>query len=189
MKKIFIFLFLTFFSFSIFAQDLPNENLSKRNELTFKIGYLPPLEYFILAMSSINFSINEEVDPDEFCLPSFSLEYLRYFNDRIGVGGTLTYGLPFALIGEKDNLFTSYLSFQANFRFIYKAWDKVKLFGELGAGGELLMCFRENFYEPFFSAHVSPIGIIFGKEDFFGSAEVTAGSEGMILTLGGGFRF
>ena len=70
--------------------------------------------------------------------------------------------------------------------------EKIKLYGEVGLGAEVFyMMWEEPDYkfQPWISASVSPIGIWWGSDDLFGTAELTIGSEGTVATIGIGKRF
>ena len=60
-------------------------------------------------------------------------------------------------------------------------------YGEVGLGSDLFVSDSEVF--PFFAGHLSPIGIRFGSDKFFGNTELGIGTEGSLLLLGCGFRF
>ena len=68
----------------------------------------------------------------------------------------------------------------------YMNKEKIKLYGEIGMGGELLLASdkEKDFMAPFFSGSIVPLGIWFGSDKFFGTTEITFGSEGSFLTLG-----
>ena len=80
---------------------------------------------------------------------------------------------------------------QFKIRGIYFDKEKIKLYGELGFGGELLFSKieEEKFFLPFISESIVPFGIWFGSDKLFGTAELAWGSEGSVVTLGCGFRF
>ena len=189
MKKFFIFLCILFIcSFSILAQEQieeKNEVLStNKNELQFKMGMLPYAESIVGALASIGNS------GDDFSLPVLSAQYLHYVKPRIAIGTTFTTGVPIVVTGEYKSsiMFTS---LQFKFRGIYSDKEKIKLYGELGLGGELLFSIiKENvFFSPFVSGSLVPLGIWFGSDELFGTAELTIGSEGTLLTVGCGFRY
>ena len=188
MKKIFIFVcILCFFTFSLVAQDNLSQKVEteeKLNEIQFKIGMFPYIETLVCGLSTIGSTGNDII------LPSLTVQYLHYVTPRIGLGAAFTTGIPVAIIGE-DNLALIYTALQLKFRGIYMNKEKIKLYGEVGMGGELLLASdkEKDFMSPFFSGSIVPLGIWFGSDKFFGTTEITFGSEGSFLTLGCGFRF
>lgn len=183
MKKSILVLVLSLFVFSTFAENFDE---SKKNEMQFKVGYFPYVESVVLALSTIN---NNQEERKDYMLPSITFEYLRYVTPKIGLGGSFSAGMPY-LIKSSDTMIAAYFALQGDFRFIYMDEGSVKLYGELGAGGELLLNTKANdFVAPLFSAHISPLGVWFGSEKFFGTVELTFGTEGSFATLGCGWRF
>ena len=67
--------------------------------------------------------------------------------------------------------------------------EKIKLYGEIGVGGELLFTITNPILTGNLAFHASPIGIWFGSEKIFGTMELTIGTEGTFATLGIGTRF
>lgn len=189
MKKFFIILCIFFICcFSVLAQEqreTQSETFSSnKNELQLKVGMLPYAESIIGALASIGNS------GDSFALPVLSAQYLHYVKPRIAIGTTFSTGVPIVVTGEYQSSIM-YTSLQFKFRGIYTDNEKVKLYGELGFGGELLFSLiKENeFFSPFISGSIVPFGIWFGSEKIFGTTELSFGSEGTILTVGCGFRF
>ena len=189
MKKIIIFLCIFFVCcFSVFAQNQLEEQTETlpidKNELQFKIGMFPYTESLIGALIGIGGS-------GEFIyLPSLSVQYLYYVDPQVGIGASFSVGAPVISTGEYfSNII--YTSLQFKIRGIYFDKEKIKLYGELGLGGELLFSKieEEKFFSPFISGSIVPFGIWFGSEKIFGTTELSFGSEGTILTVGCGFRF
>ena len=189
MKKIIIFLCIFFVCcFSVFAQAQIEEQTETlpidKNELQFKIGMFPYTESLIGALIGIGGS-------GEFIyLPSLSVQYLYYVDPQVGIGASFSVGAPVISTGEYfSNII--YTSLQFKIRGIYFDKEKIKLYGELGLGGELLFSKieEEKFLAPFISGSIVPFGIWFGSEKIFGTTELSFGSEGTILTVGCGFRF
>ena len=189
LKKIIIFLCIFFVCcFSVFAQNQLEEQTETlpidKNELQFKIGMFPYTESLIGALIGIGGS-------GEFIyLPSLSVQYLYYVDHQVGIGASFSVGAPVISTGEYfSNII--YTSLQFKIRGIYFDKEKIKLYGELGLGGELLFSKieEEKFFSPFISGSIVPFGIWFGSEKIFGTTELSFGSEGTILTVGCGFRF
>ena len=189
LKKIIIFLCIFFVCcFSVFAQAQIEEQTETlpidKNELQFKIGMFPYTESLIGALIGIGGS-------GEFIyLPSLSVQYLYYVDPQVGIGASFSVGAPVISTGEYfSNII--YTSLQFKIRGIYFDKEKIKLYGELGLGGELLFSKieEEKFLAPFISGSIVPFGIWFGSDELFGTAELSFGSEGTILTVGCGFRF
>ena len=176
MKKTLAIFLLALMTFSVFANEEP------KNEFQVKMGLFPYIESIICAFGQIN---NEG---EETMLPVITAEYLRYVNSRNGIGFSFTYGTPYATFGE-GNSNISYAALGFTYRGIYMNKENVKLYGELGVGGELLFSIKNPMCQPLWSFHVSPLGIWFGSEKCFGTAEITFGSEGLATTLGIGTRF
>lgn len=86
-----------------------------------------------------------------------------------------------------------FLSAYKTTSFITSFWiaeikEKIRLFGELGFGFSGLIA-RNRFNPMPFAGKFTPIGIMFGSKDIFGSAELSLGSEGSTLVVGCGWRF
>ena len=186
LKKFIIALCIVFICcFSVLAQEQETETLSENmNELQFKIGMFPYAESLIGALIGIGGS-------GEFIyLPSLSVQYLYYLDPQVGIGASFSVGAPVISSGEYfSNII--YTSLQFKIRGIYFDKEKIKLYGELGFGGELLFSKieEEKFFLPFISESIVPFGIWFGSDKLFGTAELAWGSEGSVVTLGCGFRF
>lgn len=189
LKKVIIILCILFIcAFSVLAQEQKETQSetfsSNKNELQFKIGMFPYTESLIGALIGIGGS-------GEFIyLPSLSVQYLYYVDPQVGIGASFSVGAPVISTGEYfSNII--YTSLQFKIRGIYFDKEKIKLYGELGLGGELLFSKieEEKFFSPFISGSIVPFGIWFGSEKIFGTTELSFGSEGTILTVGCGFRF
>ena len=189
LKKIIIALCMIFICcFTVLAQDQleeKNEILSaNKNELQLKLGMFPFTESIIGALASIGNS------GDSIYLPALSVQYLYYVNPRIGIGSTISTGVPVIITGEYKSSIM-YTSLQFKFRGIYVDKEKIKFYGEVGLGGELFFSLiKENeFFAPFISGSFVPFGVWFGSDKLFGTTELAFGSEGTILTVGCGFRY
>lgn len=184
MKKTLAILFFVIMFLSAFANEgnsLQSEN-PKNNEIQVKLGMFPYIESVIAVFGQIN----NEGEP--FLLPVISVEYLRYVNQRNGIGGTFTLGTPYASFRSGNSNLT-YAAFQITHRRIYMNKEHVKLYGDIGLGGELIFSITNKDMSPLFAFHVSPIGIWFGSDKLFGTAEITWGSEGSFASIGIGTRF
>ena len=189
MKKFIIILCITFIcTFSVLAQNQQEEKTETlpqtKNELHFKIGMFPYTESIIVALA------NMETSGDFIYTPSVSVQYLRYIKPRIGIGTTFSTGLPIIAIDE-NKTDIMYTALQFKFRGIYFDKENIKLYGEVGFGGELLFSITKEreVLAPFYAGSIVPLGIWFGSDNLFGTAELTFGSEGSILTIGCGFKF
>jgi hypothetical protein len=184
LKKFIIILCITFIcTLSVLAQN--NENLSaNKNELQIKLGMIPYTESIIVALA------NMETSGDFIYTPSVSVQYLHYIKPRIGIGTTFSTGLPIIAIDE-NKTDIMYTALQFKFRGIYFDKENIKLYGEVGFGGELLFSITKEreVLAPFYAGSIVPLGIWFGSDNLFGTAELTFGSEGSILTIGCGFKF
>lgn len=174
--------------FSVLAQNQQEEKTETlpqtKNELHFKMGMFPYTESIVGSLASIGNT------GDSFALPVFSVQYLYYVDPPVGLGASFSTGVPIVVTGEY-NTSIMYTSLQFKIRGIYFDKEKIKLYGELGLGGELLFSKieEEKFLAPFISGSIVPFGIWFGSEKIFGTTELSFGSEGTILTVGCGFRF
>ena len=176
-KLITIFVCVLVFSNFVVAQE------NTKNEISFKCGMLPILEYGFSLMS-----VNVPQEEIEYIsLPTFSVEYLRYLNSKNALGFSVSYGCPVINVSKNPTLVTSYFALQGKYRFVYFSKENFNLYGEVGLGADLFISDSDVF--PFFAGQLSPIGIRFGSDKFFGNTELGIGTEGSILLLGCGFRF
>ena len=178
MKKL-ITIFVCVFVLSNFVMAQENS----KNEISFKCGMFPILEY---GFSLMSVNVPQE-KMEHISLPTFSVEYLRYLNSKNALGFSFSYGCPVINVSKNPALVTSYFAFQGKYRFVYFSKENFNLYGEVGLGSDLFVSDSEVF--PFFAGHLSPIGIRFGSDKFFRNAEIGIGTEGSILLLGCGFRF
>lgn len=180
MKKKLAIILCFFMAVGIFA----NESVeSKKNEIQVKMGMYPYFESVFSALVHMNDS--GAIIP----MPVFTVEYLNYLNSKNGIGASLTFGSPLVSF-EASDYNTIYVGASFKYRRIYMETEKIKLYGEVGLGAEILCVIKaEEKFQPFFSASVSPIGIWWGADDLFGTAELTIGSEGTVATIGIGKRF
>ena len=161
MKKKFAIILCFFMAIGSFA----NESVeSKKNEIQLKFGMMPLNELVLYAFA--------HPDPSMPLFPVVTGEYLYYLNPNIGIGCSLSIWSAISI------------SARFSYRRIYMNKENIKLYGEFGIGAELLL-----LAVPWFSASVSPIGIWWGSDDLFGTAELTIGSEGTVATIGIGKRF
>lgn len=178
----------------LFAEDSGG---LRKNEIRFKAGMLPAVEFFAGVFTSAFSSIGDESDSDGGVktLPSFTAEYLRSLSPRNAVGASVSFGMPaFSRVtrnGRDELNRLVYTAVQFKYRFVYMDKTAVKLYGGAGLGGELFISSANGSRSvtPFVAFQLVPIGISFGGERFFGTAEVAAGSEGSLLVLGAGLRF
>lgn len=180
MKKKLAIILCFFMAVGIFA----NESVeSKKNEIQVKMGMFPYFESVFSALVHMN-------DVGSIILmPVFTAEYLNYLNSKNGIGASLTIGSPLVSF-EASDYNTIYVGASFKYRRIYMETEKIKLYGEVGLGAEILCVIKaEEKFQPFFAASVSPIGIWWGSDDLFGTAELTIGSEGTVATIGIGKRF
>ena len=176
-KLITIFVCVLVLSNFVVAQE------NTKNEISFKCGMLPILEYGFSLMS-----VNVPQEEIEYIsLPTFSVEYLRYLNSKNALGFSFSYGFPVINVSKNPALVTSYFALQGKYRFVYLNKENIKLYGEVGLGADLFLSDSDVF--SFFAGQLSPIGISFGSDKFFGNAEIGIGTEGSILLFGCGFRF
>ena len=163
MKKNLFISLLLIMCFSVFANEPQDQNF-KKNEIQLKTGIFPYVESVISA------------------------EYLRYINPKNGIGATFTIGTPYGNFSS-GSLNITFAALQFTYRGIYMNKEKIKLYGEIGVGGELLFTITNPMFNGNFAFHASPIGIWFGSEKIFGTMELTIGTEGTFATLGIGTRF
>jgi hypothetical protein len=161
MKKKFAIILCLFMAIRSFA----NESVeSKKNEIQLKFGMMPLNELVLYAFA--------HPDPSMPLFPVVTGEYLYYLNPNNGIGCSLSIWSAISI------------SARFSYRRIYMNKENIKLYGEVGIGAELLLLDL-----PWFSVSVSPIGIWWGSDDLFGTAELTIGSEGNVATIGIGKRF
>ena len=178
MKKIVCILgFILVLSNFVVAQE------NAKNEISFKCGIFPILEY---GFSLMSVNVPQE-KMEHISLPTFSVEYLRYLNSKNALGFSVSYGCPVINVSKNPTLVTSYFALQGKYRFVYLSKENFNLYGEVGLGSDLFISDYDVF--PFFAGQLSPIGISFGSDKFFGNAEIGIGTEGSFLLLGCGFRF
>lgn len=168
MKKKLAIILCFFMAIGSFANEAV-ENIESKNsrqkEIQLKFGMMPLTELVLYAFTDHNPSYMP-------LFPVVTGEYLYYLNPNIGIGCSLSIWSAI------------FISARFSYRRIYMNKEKIKLYGEFGIGAELLL-----FTFPWFSASVSPIGIWWGSDDLFGTAELTIGSEGTLATIGIGKRF
>ena len=181
MKKKLLISLLLIMCFSVFANRPQDQNF-KKNEIQLKTGIFPYVESVISGFAQIN----NEGEP--IMLPVISAEYLRYINPKNGLGATFTIGTPYGNFSS-GSLNITFAALQFTYRGIYMNKEKIKLYGEIGVGGELLFTITNPILNGNFAFHASPIGIWFGSEKIFGTMELTIGTEGTFATLGIGTRF
>ena len=199
MKKA-IGIILVFLLLANFVFTQTEENIQKKNEIQIKVGALPALELFlgtfVSAFTAIGDAIdNKDNEQENFTLPTISVEYFRRLDTRNAIGASVSWGTPTYNIStsenEKKSNGISYVSAMFKYRYSYLVKDSFYLFGGLGLGAEAIYSFgaETDSVIPCVALQGTPIGIGFGSDRFFGTAELTIGSEGSILTLGGGIRF
>ena len=164
MKKKLAIILCFFMAIGSFANESV-ENIESKNsrqkEIQLKFGMMPFPELVLCAGT-----------PSLLFFPVVTGEYLYYLNPNIGIGCSLSIWSAISI------------SARFSYRRIYMNKENIKLYGEFGIGAGLLL-----FEIPSFSASVSPIGIWWGSDDLFGTAELTIGSEGTVATIGIGKRF
>lgn len=167
MKKKLAIILCFFMAIGSFANESV-ENIESKNsrqkEIQLKFGMMPLPELFLCAAA--------HPDPSMLFSPVVTGEYLYYLNPNNGIGCSLSIWSAISI------------SARFSYRRIYMNKENIKLYGEFGIGAEILL-----FALPWFSASVSPIGIWWGSDDLFGTAELTIGSEGTVATIGIGKRF
>lgn len=167
MKKKLAIILCFFMAIGSFANESV-ENIESKNsrqkEIQLKFGMMPLPELFLCAAA--------HPDPSMLFSPVVTGEYLYYLNPNNGIGCSLSIWSAISI------------SARFSYRRIYMNKENIKLYGEFGIGVELLLLAL-----PWFSASVSPIGIWWGSDDLFGTAELTIGSEGNVATIGIGKRF
>ena len=167
MKKKLAIILCFFMAIGSFANESV-ENIESKNsrqkEIQLKFGMMPLTELVLCA--------GAHPHPSMVFSPVVTGEYLYYLNPNNGIGCSLSIWSAISI------------SARFSYRRIYMNKENIKLYGEFGIGAELLL-----FAIPFFSASVSPIGIWWGSDDLFGTAELTIGSEGTVATIGIGKRF
>lgn len=177
MKKL-ITIFLCCFVLSSFvvAQE------SYENEILVKVGMIPFAEYGFAGMGTNN--PTEKIS--YFTLPTISVGYLRYVNEKNALGISLSYGCP-VVVTSPTKFATMYWALQAKYRLVYLQKKYFNLYGELGLGCDLFLSNSDVF--PFFAGQFSPLGISFGKDKLFCNVEIGIGTEGSVLILSCGYRF
>ena len=167
MKKKLAIILCFFMAIGSFANESV-ENIESKNsrqkEIQLKFGMMPLPELFLCATAHPH--------PSMLLSPVVTGEYLYYLNPNNGIGCSLSIWSAISI------------SARFSYRRIYMNKENIKLYGEFGIGAELLL-----LAVPWISASVSPIGIWWGSDDLFGTAELTIGSEGNVATIGIGKRF
>ena len=175
MKKKLAIILCFFMAIGSFANESV-ENIESKNsrqkEIQLKFGMMPLPELFLCATAHPH--------PSMLLSPVVTGEYLYYLNPNNGIGCSLSIWSAISI------------SARFSYRRIYMNKENIKLYGEFGVGlGAEILCVikAEEKFQPWFSASVSPIGIWWGSDDLFGTAELTIGSEGTVATIGIGKRF
>lgn len=186
-RSFIVFIILSFMCFSLYAgENLSNEPtnvpVTKVNELNIQIGYFPYYETVLHGL--LTFGTDGFFIP----LPAITVDYLRNLNSKNAIGVSSTFVYPFIYVGGEHASFGN-ISTRFLYRRIYSSWEKIKLYGSAALGLELIFASISSYVIPFFSYSVSPIGMWFGSEDLFGTAELTMGTKGTALTLGIGWCY
>lgn len=191
MKLKFFLIFIIFTSCIVFAEDLSlNENLAtdKKNEIQFSVGMFPFVETIIADFNMLTYDndIHDHVLSSHIKCPTININYLRYIKPSYGLGCTFSIGAP-AISTENGNLI--YWAIMFKNRLIYLNNKSIKLFGDIGLGFELFHVRKLKDFVPLIAVNIVPLGILFGSNSFFGTLELSIGTEGSVLTAGCGFRF
>lgn len=171
----------------LFAQESEQtENVvsESKNEIQFDIGMFPFIESIIGEINGLFKSSSADIP-----LPTINIQYLRYLDSHNALGGTFSFGVPKIRVTEDENFCSLYGAIMAKYRGIYMDKKNIKLYGDIGLGFELFYFANNEKFSPSFAANIVPLGIWFGSNKFFGTAELSLGTEGSIATLGCGFRF
>ena len=193
MKKVLFSAVIFCMSSLLFAQN----SEEKAKEILFRVGEFPLLESFYATFVKGDpglISKDELSETKVLYLPTLSLDYMYYkFSEKnFGLGFSVGFGIPEWRKKTSENVIeydvTYQLTILAKTRYIMLKKEKIRLFGELGFGFSGLIA-RNRFNPMPFAGKFTPIGIMFGSKDIFGSAELSLGSEGSTLVVGCGWRF
>lgn len=193
MKKVLFSVVIFFMSSLLFAQN----SEEKAKEILFRAGDFPLLESFYVPFIKEDLGvISKDKLPKTkvLYLPTLSLDYMYYnFSEKnLGLGFSVGFGIPEWRKKTSENVIeydvTYQLTILAKTRYIMLKKEKIRLFGELGLGFSWFIA-RNRFNPMLYAGKFTPIGIMFGSKDIFGSAELSLGSEGSTLVVGCGWRF
>lgn len=202
MKRFFLLMTLFCLCFAQISANEHSSNEYKKNEISFKLGMFPAAESIVGTFSSVFFSIGDSLSNNEkngtselLPLPTVSVEYLRKVADKHAIGVSASFGAPtlysYETNSTKKNASIMYTSVMFKWRGYYMQRNLLSLYGGLGIGAEVFFANGDNggLLTPFVSFQVTPIGVKIGNDTFFGTMECTVGSEGSLLTIGGGINF
>ena len=142
-------------------------------------GHDVTMNMAVLSMSSLDFNY------EGLSMLPMSVQYVYQHTGHLGYGITANYSpdrLDFSCgqNGERVSCFSA----MPTFRFTWISKRRFTLYSKASVG----VGFANGIKKCFAAAQLSPVGITFGKT-VFGQFELGAGTQGLPLLFGVGFRF
>ena len=213
MKKVLLCLACVGIIINLSAQDLPKEEASfTKHEMYAGFGFLNDNQMIAMVSDVVGAVITAGylVQPDSYRAFTPFMGYRHWFTKHFGLGGILAFDYnslkvyngdpnssgrtPRPLEMRKVNRYYMTFAIEPVFNYVYK--PAFQLYGYVGLGGTVVTFSSVKFDDgskpdisrlPFINAHVTPLGIRFGK-GFGGFAEIGYGYKG-ILNAGISCRF
>lgn len=157
------------------------------NELSFKAGVLPTIGFWTAMVPTLIYGIPRSLSYNPF-FPALTVQYIRDTDSIFDHGGAATYNIPVMYWDGAVELHV--LSLLYNLRITYRERGSLRTYAKLGVGLDLVLVTSAwPYVGPILAVSLVPFGVQFGGRKVFGTAELSFGSEGTLLTLGAGLRF
>lgn len=144
-------------------------------------GHDVTMNMAVLSMSSLDFNYAG------LSMLPMSVQYVYQHTGHLGYGITAIYGpdrIDFSCGQDGERERVSCFSVMPTFRFTWISKPRFTLYSKASVG----VGFANGIKKCFAAAQLSPVGITFGKT-VFGQFELGAGTQGIPLLFGVGFRF
>jgi|GEM_PF-3521963 len=151
-------------------------SIAKENDFR---GHDVTMNMAVLSMSSLDFNY------EGLSMLPMSVQYVYQHTGHLGYGITAIYGpdrigFSCGLNSERISCFSA----MPTFRFTWISKRRFTLYSKASVG----IGYANGIKKCFAAAQLSPVGITFGKT-VFGQFELGAGTQGLPLLFGVGFRF
>lgn len=144
-------------------------------------GHDVTMNMAVLSMSSLDFNYAG------LSMLPMSVQYVYQHTGHLGYGITAIYGpdrIDFSCGQDGERERVSCFSVMPTFRFTWISKRRFTLYSKASVG----IGYANGIKKCFAAAQLSPVGITFGKT-VFGQFELGAGTQGLPLLFGVGFRF
>lgn len=153
-------------------------SIAKENDFR---GHDVTMNMAVLSMSSLDFNYGG------LSMLPMSVQYVYQHTGHLGYGITAIYGpdrIDFSCGQDGERERVSCFSVMPTFRFTWISKRRFTLYSKASVG----IGYANGIKKCFAAAQLSPVGITFGKT-VFGQFELGAGTQGLPLLFGVGFRF